>query len=152
MLAGIEIVTVPYKGLAPALKDIVGGHVDLIFDTGTTSLPMHTSKQVEHHRDRQRGALAEPARCPGDLRGGAAGFRAVTWYAIVAPQNTPAAVADKISKDVAEVVNSPAVSKSIRSKLKMDPIGSSNAEAAKLFADDAKLWAKVIQEAKVSLD
>jgi hypothetical protein len=49
-------------------------------------------------------------------------------------------------------VNSPAVSESIRSKLKMDPIGSSSSEAAKLFADDAKLWAKVIQEAKVSLD
>ena len=47
MIAGIDMTTVPYKGLAPALKDIVGGHVDLIFDTGTTSLPLHVNKQAD---------------------------------------------------------------------------------------------------------
>jgi tripartite-type tricarboxylate transporter receptor subunit TctC len=152
MLAGIELVTVPYKGLAPALKDIVGGHVDLIFDTGTTSLPLHTSKQVSIIATGSAERWPSLPEVPAIAEAGLPGFRAVTWYAIVAPPNTPAAVADKISKDVAEVVNSPATSESIRSKLKMDPIGSSNSEAAKLFADDAKLWAKVIQEAKVSLD
>ena len=47
MLAGIELMTVPYQGLALALKDIVGGHVDLIFDTAATSLPLHQSKQLQ---------------------------------------------------------------------------------------------------------
>ena len=152
MLAGIELVTVPYKGLAPALKDIVGGHVDLIFDTGTTSLPLHTSKQVSIIATGSAERWPSLPEVPTIAEAGLPGFRAVTWYAIVAPPDTPAAVADKISKDVAEVVNSPAIAESIRSKLKMDPIGSSSSEAAKLFADDAKLWAKVIQEAKVSLD
>jgi len=76
----------------------------------------------------------------------------VTWYAMVAPPATPAAIADKISKDVAEVVKDPATAESIRSKLQMDPIGSTSAEAAKLFAEETKLWAKVIHDADVSLD
>ena len=46
----------------------------------------------------------------------------------------------------------PETADSIRTKLQMDPIGSTNIEAAKLFADDTKLWSKVIQEAKISLD
>jgi len=152
MLAGIELVTVPYKGLAPALKDIVGGHVDLIFDTATTSLPLHSGKQVEIIAT--GGSERSPAipNVPTMAESGLPGFRAVTWYAVVAPDGTPQALADKISKDLVEVAKDPAVAEAIRTKLQMDPIGMSNADAAKLFVDDAKLWAKVIQEAKVSLD
>jgi tripartite-type tricarboxylate transporter receptor subunit TctC len=152
MLAGIKLTTVPYRGLAPALKDIVGGHVDLIFDTATTSLPLHAAKQVNiiatGNSERSPGLPDVPTIAESGLPG----FRAVTWYALVAPADTPAEVADKISKDVAEVAKDPAISASIRSKLQMDPIGNSNVEAAKLFADDTKLWAKVIKEAQVSLD
>jgi len=152
MLAGIELVTVPYKGLAPALKDIVGGHVDLIFDTATTSMPLHAGKQVEIIAT--GGSERSPAlpNVPTMAESGLPGFRAVTWYAVVAPDGTPQALADKISKDLVEVAKDPAVAEAIRTKLQMDPIGMSNADAAKLFVDDAKLWAKVIQEAKVSLD
>jgi tripartite-type tricarboxylate transporter receptor subunit TctC len=71
---------------------------------------------------------------------------------MVAPPATPPAIADKISKDVAEVVHDPATADAIRSKLQMDPIGSTSAEAAKLFAAEATLWAKVIHDADVSLD
>jgi tripartite-type tricarboxylate transporter receptor subunit TctC len=152
MLAGIQMTTVPYKGLAPALKDIVGGHVDLIFDTATTSLPMHTNKQVDII------ALCSPDRWPNlpDVptiaESGLPGFRAVTWFAIVAPPGTPAAIADRISADVAAVVKDPEVAKSVRTKLRMDPIGSSAADAAKLFRDDSELWSKVIKAANISLD
>ena len=47
MLAGVQFNVIPYRGLAPALTDIVGGHVDMIFDTTTTSLPMHKGNQVK---------------------------------------------------------------------------------------------------------
>jgi tripartite-type tricarboxylate transporter receptor subunit TctC len=152
MLAGIELVTVPYKGLAPALKDIVGGHVDLIFDTATTSLPLHNGKQVEIIAT--GGSERSPAipNVPTMAESGLPGFRAVTWYAVVAPDGMPPALADRISRDFVEVAKDPAVAEAIRTKLQMDPIGMSNVDAAKLFVDDAKLWAKVIQEAKVSLD
>ena len=83
---------------------------------------------------------------------GLPGFRAVTWYAMVAPPKTPAAVAEKINKDIVDIVKTPGVREKVRGKLKMDPIGNANKEAAKLFADDTALWAKVIKEAKVTID
>jgi tripartite-type tricarboxylate transporter receptor subunit TctC len=151
MLAGIEITTVPYKGLAPALNDIFGGHVDMIFDTGTTSLPMHKGKRLNII------ATGSAERWPSlpdvpTIAETLPGFRAVTWYAIVAPPDTPAEIADQISKDVAAVIKDPETVDSIKSKLQMDPIGSTNIEAAKLFADDTKLWFKVIEQAKISID
>lgn len=152
MLAGIDMTTVPYKGLAPALKDIVGGHVDLIFDTGTTSLPLYNNKQVNIIATCSAERWPSLPNVPTIAESGLQGFRAVTWYAIVAPAGTPAAVANKISQDVAAVVKDPATAASIKDKLRMDPIGSSNTEAAKLFADDATLWGKVIEQAKISLD
>jgi tripartite-type tricarboxylate transporter receptor subunit TctC len=152
ILAGIEMTTVPYKGLAPALNDILGGHVDLIFDTGTTSLPMHTSKKINIIATGSAERWPGLPNVPTIAESGLPGFRAVTWYAIVAPPGTPADIAAKISKDVAAVIKDPETADSIKSRLQMDPIGSTNAEAAKLFADDTKLWSKVISEAKISLD
>ncbi len=152
MIAGIDMTTVPYKGLAPALKDIVGGHVDLIFDTGTTSLPLHANKQADIIATGSAERWPSLPNVPTIAESGFPGFRAVTWYAIVAPEGTPAGIADKISRDVAAVVKDPETAKNIRTKLQMDPIGSTNTEAARLFADDTNLWAKVIKEAKISLD
>jgi tripartite-type tricarboxylate transporter receptor subunit TctC len=152
MLAGIKMTTVPYKGLAPALNDIMGGHVDLIFDTGTTSLPMHNNKQLTILATGSAERWPGLPNVPTIAESGLPGFRAVTWYGIVAPEDTPAPIAEKISRDVVAVVKDPAVAKGISEKLRMDPIGSSNREAAQLFESDAKLWAKVIQVAKISLD
>jgi tripartite-type tricarboxylate transporter receptor subunit TctC len=150
--AGIRLTTVPYRGLAPALKDIVGGHVDLIFDTTTTSLPLHEGKQIDIIATCSPDPSPDLPGVPTMAASGLPGFRAVTWYALVAPPGTPAEVANKISRDVVEVVKDKEIAASIRAKLKMDPIGNTDLEAAKLFADDAKLWAEVIQKAQISLD
>ena len=152
LVAGIKLTTVPYRGLGPALKDVVGGHVDLIFDTAATSLPLHQTKQL------QIVAVGAVARSPAlpDVptiaETGLPGFRAVTWYAMVAPPDTPAAVVDKINADVVEIVRTVAVSERIRSSLQMDTIGNSRAEAGKMFADDTALWAKVIKDANVTIE
>jgi tripartite-type tricarboxylate transporter receptor subunit TctC len=152
MLAGIQLVTVPYRGLAPALTDIAGGHVDMIFDTTTTSLPMHKGSQLKIIATGAPQRSPELPDVPTIAESGLAGFRAVTWYAIVAPPGTPAEIADRISRDVVAVTKDPAVAAAIRSKLQMEPIASTASEAAKTFADDAKLWAGVIEQAHISLD
>jgi len=151
-LAGVQFNTIPYRGLAPALTDIAGGHVDLIFDTTTTSLPMHKggqSKIIATGATQRSPALPD---VPTVAEQGLAGFRAVTWYAIVAPPETPSEIADKISRDVVAVVKDPTVAEAIRTKLQMDPIGATASEAAKTFADDAKLWAGVIEQAHITLE
>jgi len=152
MLAGIDMTTVPYKGLAPALNDIIGGHVDLIFDTGTTSLPFYKAKKLNIIATGSAKRWPSLPDVPTIAESGLPGFRAVTWYAIVAPPGTPADIADKISKDVEAVIKDPETADAIKSKLQMDPIGNSSKDAAKLFSDDTELWSKVIKQAKISLD
>jgi len=152
MLAGIEMTTVPYKGLAPALNDILGGHVDLIFDTATTSLQFYMNKKIDIIASCSAKRWAGLPGIPTIAESGLPGFRAVTWYAMVAPPGTPATIANKISNDVATVMKDPQTADNIKTMLKMDPIGSTNTEAAKLFLDDTMLWSNVIQQANISLD
>jgi tripartite-type tricarboxylate transporter receptor subunit TctC len=151
MLADVQMTTVPYRGLAPALVDIAGGHVDLIFDTTTTSLPLHKGGSVKIIATGAPQRSPELPDIPTIAEAGLPGFRAVTWYAIVAPPGTPAAIAHKISADVVAATKDADVAAAIR-KLQMDPIGSNDTEAAKLFAEDARLWKDVIARAHVSLD
>lgn len=152
LLAGIKLTTVPYRGLAPALKDVVGGHVDLIFDTAATSLPLHKTGQLQIVAVGSLQRSPQLPSIPTIAETGLPGFRAVTWYAMVAPPETPAAIADKINQDVAQIVRTPAVMEKIRSTLQMDTIGNSRGEAGKLFVDDAALWAKVIKDANVTIE
>ena len=149
--AGIKLVTVPYRGLAPAIKDFVGGHVDLLFDVLTTSLPLHTSGEIKIVAN--GGTARSPALpdVPTIAESGYPGFRAVTWYAMVAPPKTPDALAERISRDVLEVVKSPAMRDKIASTLRMDTIATPRAETGKFFAEETALWAKVVKDANIEM-
>ena len=65
---GIELTHVPYRGAGPALNDLVAGHVDMMFDTIVTSLPLHRVRQSKDHRRRRRQALAGVAGYAHNLR------------------------------------------------------------------------------------
>ncbi len=148
-MAGIKLVHVPYRGLGPAINDIIAGHVDMMFDTFTTSLPQHQAGKVK------MVAVASPQRQPAvpDVPAIAEfypGYRSITWFGIVAPPGTPDALADRINRDVADVIRRPEVNKRLR-EMKMEPIGSTRAEAERFFAEEAALWGKVIRDAKITL-
>jgi tripartite-type tricarboxylate transporter receptor subunit TctC len=148
-VAGIKLVHVPYRGLGPAINDIVAGHVDMMFDTFTTSLPQHQAGKVK------MVAVASPQRQPAvpDVPAIAElypGYRSITWFGIVAPPGTPDALADRINRDVAEVFRQPEVRKRL-DEMKMEAVGSTRPEAARFFAEEAALWGKVIEDAKIAV-
>jgi tripartite-type tricarboxylate transporter receptor subunit TctC len=149
--AGIRLVTVPYRGLAPAIKDFVGGHVDVLFDVLTTSLPLHTSGEIKIIAS--GGTARSPALpdIPTIAESGYPDFRAVTWYAMVAPPKTPGDLANRIARDVIEIVNSPAMREKIASTLRMDTIAMPRAETDRFFADETALWAKVVKDADIEM-
>jgi tripartite-type tricarboxylate transporter receptor subunit TctC len=74
----------------------------------------------------------------------------VTWYAMVAPPQTPAAVADKINNDLAEILGRPEVADKVRG-IQMEPVTKTRAQAASFFAEEAQLWGKVIKAANIPL-
>ena len=151
MMAGIQLVTVPYRGLGPGMKDVVAGQVDMMFDTLTTSLPLHragTVRIIGVGTEKRVSALPDVATvAEAELPG----FKSLTWFGLVAPPGTPDALADKINKDVVAIIKSPEISEKLRN-LQMEPVGSTRREGAEFFADETKYWGKVVRDAHVTLD
>ncbi len=147
--AGIAMVHVPYRGAGPALNDIVAGHVDIMFDTIVTSLPLHRggkARILAVANDQRSNALPD---VPTIAESALPGFRSASWFAVAAPPGTPTTITERISRDIAELIRRPDVDARLR-ELQLDPVGSSPTEAVAFFNDETALWSKVIRDANVT--
>jgi len=150
MLAGIKTAQIPYRGLGQAINDIIAGHVDMMFDTPTTSLPLHRDGKVKIVAVGTTERVRELAELPTLAESGLPGYRAVTWYAMVAPPQTPATLADRINRDVVDVLARPDVAEKVRG-IQMEPVTKTRADAAQFFLEETELWGKVIKQANIPL-
>ena len=151
MINGLEMVHVPFRGAAPALTDIMGGHVDMVFDIVSTALPMWESGQIKVlGTGGPRRSRIMPT-VPTIDEAGISGFQALTWFALVAPPGTPEAITGKIYRDTLEALRIPEVSSRIAA-MGMDVVGMNPEESGRFFAQEAALWGKIVREAKISLD
>ena len=100
MLADIKLLQVPYKGLSPAVADVLGGNVNMMFDMLATSMPLHRAGKERIVAVGGRERVKELPDVPTLAEAGVPGYRAVTFFGIVAPPGTPDALADKINRDV----------------------------------------------------
>ncbi len=146
--AGIKMVHVPYRGAQPALTDVVAGHVDMFFDTLATSVPLYRDNKVKLMgvADLQRAGTAPDV--PTLSEAGLPGFKSITWFGLVAPPATPAGLAEKINRDVVEILKSKDVGDTLR-KISLVAGATSPAETALFFAEETALWSKVIKEAGI---
>jgi tripartite-type tricarboxylate transporter receptor subunit TctC len=148
--AGIKMVHVPYRGSAPALNDLIAGHIDMFFDTLTTSVPLHQADKIRI----MAVAGSERASALPDIatiaEQGLPGFRSITWFAMAGPPGMPPALAARINRDVVEILQRPAVSAKLRD-LRLEPMIGTPADAAKFFAEETELWGGVIREANVTV-
>jgi len=151
VLGTIRMVHVPYRGAVPALNDVIAGHIDMFFDTLTTSVPMYRGGKVKLLAVGSAERSPVVPEVPTLAESGLPGFRSVTWFAIVAPPATPAALADKINRDVVEGLRRPDVAASL-AKLTLEPMIGSPADAARFFAEETRLWGKVIEAAHIKIE
>ena len=147
MLADIKLVQVPYRGLGPAINDIIAGHVDLMFDTPVTAVGLHREGKLKIVGVGPSERLRELPDIP-TIAETLPGYRAVTWYAMVAPPQTPTALADRINRDLNEILGRADFVEKARA-IQMEPATKSRAEAAKFFAEESGLWGKVIKAANI---
>jgi tripartite-type tricarboxylate transporter receptor subunit TctC len=148
MLADIKLLQVPYKGLGPAVTDVLGGTDNMMFDMLATSLPLYRAGKEKIVAVGSTTRVKELPDVPTLAEAGVPGYRAVTFFGIVAPPKTPAAVADKINRDVVDCLNDPGFIQKTKA-LEMNLAPGSRAEAAKFFADQRDLWGKVIKQADI---
>jgi tripartite-type tricarboxylate transporter receptor subunit TctC len=145
---GIQMVHVPYRGAQPALTDVVAGHVDMFFDTLATSVPLYRDNKVKLMgvADLQRARVTPEV--PTFSEAGVPGFKSITWFGLVAPPATPAALTEKINGDVVELLKSKDVL-DVLHKISLEPGATSPAASARFFAEETALWSKVIKEAGI---
>jgi tripartite-type tricarboxylate transporter receptor subunit TctC len=148
--AGIATTHVPYKGLAPALTDLVAGRVDVMFDNLGNSL--------RYIRDGRVRALAVASDAPlAELPGVPTvaqeypGVVATSWFGMVAPPHTPMPLAARISTVVAEVLREPAVRDKLAA-LSFTAVGSTPDEMAAFTRKEVDLWREVVARAGIRLE
>jgi tripartite-type tricarboxylate transporter receptor subunit TctC len=148
MMAGLDMVHVPYRGSTPALVDLLGGTVQLMFDVTPSSLP-----HVKAGRLRPLGVTSSarldvlPDVPPvGDFL---PGYQAAGWIGFGAPRGTPPAIVEKLSKEIAAAVADPQI------KARLADLGGttlptgSPAEFGAYIAAETEKWAKVVQFAGI---
>jgi tripartite-type tricarboxylate transporter receptor subunit TctC len=142
------MVHVPYRGAQPALTDVVAGHVDMFFDTLATSVPLFHDNKVKLMgvADLQRAGVVPEV--PTFSEAGLPGFRSITWFGLVAPPATPVALAERINRDVVDILQKKEVGDMLR-KISLEAGATSPADTTRFFAEEAAQWSKVIKEAGI---
>jgi len=150
VLGGIKMVHVPYHGAQPALTDVMSGNVDMFFDTLTTSVPLYRAGKLKLLGVASAEHSKDVPEIPTIAEQGIPGFRSITWFAIAGPPGLPAPLADKINRDVAEILQKPEIVAKIQA-LRLEPMGGTTADAVKFIGDETQLWGRVIKEANITL-
>jgi tripartite-type tricarboxylate transporter receptor subunit TctC len=147
MMAGVDMVHVPYRGAGPALVDLLGGQVQGMFVTMSSS--------IEYVRAGKLRALAVTTATRSEalpqiptVDEFVPGYEASSWYGIGAPRNTPVEVIDKLNEAINAGLADPKI-KARLADLGGDVLALSPAEFGKLIADETEKWSKVIRAANI---
>jgi len=144
-MAGVKMVHVPYKGAAPALADLLGGQVQLMFSTMPPALP--------HVKDGKLRALAvtsakrSPAapELPTVDEIALPGFEANTWHGVVVPAGTPETIVARLNREIVAILHLPEVVERLSGQ-GAEPVGSTPQEFAAYIKSEALKWAKVVRD------
>jgi tripartite-type tricarboxylate transporter receptor subunit TctC len=149
--AGIQMVHVPYKGAAPAMTDLIGGRLAVVFDSMTLVMP-----QVEAGKIRAL-AISSKVRSPAapDLptvaESGLSNFVVEGWYGVLAPAGTPAVIVNRLSKEFTAIVNDSEVRKDFL-KRGLEPLGKDAAFFGQVIKDERLMWHRVVTESNIKID
>lgn len=147
----IRATHIPYKGSAPLITDMLGGHVTLAFMDMSTTLPYLSSGKMKGYAVSGTTRSSVLPDIPTFKELGYSGFEVSGWYGLLGPANMPPDIAKKISTAAARIVQSPEVKAKLVS-LGLEPEGSSAEEYARTIESDLVVWRSIIKEGGVKID
>jgi len=150
MMAHVKLQNVPYRGSAPALNDLVAGSVDCMFDNLGVSLQLVKAGRLKLIAIASAQRMASLPDVPA-IAETLPGFESVTWYAVVAPSRTPAAIVEKVNAGINQALHDPEVRKRL-TELSAEPVGGTPQETANYLKQETERWKNVITAAHVTLD
>lgn len=148
---GTKLSHIPYKGSGPALIDLMGGQIDLIFDQMTASIGYVKAGKLRALGVAQAARSSQLPNVPTLAEQGCKGCEASTFAGLFAPAGTPKAVVDRLAEVIAKVVASKPVQERFIS-LGAEPKSNTPQELAQLVKLDVARWARVVKEANIKLE
>ena len=150
-MAGIDLVHITYKGGAPAVADLLGGHVDLMFDVLPSSMPYVNSGKLK-----ALGITAEARspllpQVPTVAESGLPGYLAITWNGILAPAATPKEIVARLNAAIGQVLRSTDMKERLAA-IATEPVADSPEQFAVFLRAEIAKWATVIKSTGISLD
>ncbi len=149
--AGITLTHIPYKGGAPALTALMGGEVDLMFDTFITTLPHVKSGRVKPIAVTSARRSATFPDLPTVAESGLPGFEAGNWFALFAPAGTPQPVVDRLTRALAAASAAPAFRERLSAQ-GAEPMSGTPEELAALIRRESARFARLIRDAGIRAD
>jgi tripartite-type tricarboxylate transporter receptor subunit TctC len=150
-LAKVEMIHVPYKGSAPAVTDLIGGQIDIMFDNMPSA--------IQHVRNGRLKALAvttakrspELPDVPTVAEAGVPGYEATSWFGMFAPANTPAPIVTRLNTALVKVLADPEVKKKLAEQ-GAEPYGEKPEQFAEFIRKESAKWGQVVKAAGATVD
>jgi len=147
MMAGVNLVHVPYRGQGPALTDLLGGQVQVLFAAtpGTTEYITTGKLRALAVTSASRAEMLPELRTVAEF---VPGYEASQWYGIGVPRNTPVEIVDKLNKEINAAIADPAM-KARFAAIGGEPLPGSPAEFGKLISEETEKWGSVVRAAGI---
>jgi tripartite-type tricarboxylate transporter receptor subunit TctC len=148
---GVDILHVPYKGSGPLTIDLLGGQIDMSFDTITPVLSHIRAGKLYPLAVTTINRSAALPDVPTLDEAGLKGFDLGTWFGVLAPAATPKEIVTRLHSEIVKIVNSPDFRKKMED-IGAVPIGSTPAEMTAQIKNDTERFSKLVKEAKVTVE
>lgn len=150
-MASVDIVHIPYKGSAPAMTDLLGGQVQLMFSDAPTAMPHLSGGRIRALgvASPQRSALVP--ELPTIAEAGLPGYQANSWAGVMAPAGTPKEIVQKLNGDIVKALSQPDV-KSRLLQSGAEPMPSTPEEFGKFLKAEITKWGKLVKDANIKVD
>ena len=150
-MAGVNMVHVPYKGGGPAVADLLGGHVQVMFNNVLSMIGLVKADRLRALAATSARRLAVAPELPTVGESGLPGYESGAWYGVLAPARTPPDIVARLNREIVAILKS----REVRQRLENDgaePVGNTPAEFAAIMRSDIAKWAKVVAAAGMRID
>jgi len=151
LMAGVDIVHVPFKGGGPAMIDVIGGHSQVLVSSLIQTMPHVRSGKLKALATGGAKRSAILPDIPTIAEAGVPGYEMTNWWGIVAPAGTPQPILDKLAKEIGAVLSTPETQKQFAAD-GAEVVQKSPADFAAFFAAELAKWERVVKDAKIKAE
>ena len=151
METGVKVLHVPYKGSAPLTTDLLGGQVDLSFDTITPVLPFIKEGKLKALAVTTAKRSSTLPNVPTLQEAGVPNLAIGTWFGLLAPAATPKPVIARLNTEIVKIIQSPEFKKQM-ADIGAEPVGNKPEEMAKQIKEETEKFARLVRDGKITLE